>query len=184
MGLFDRFRRRDEDDGIDPLKDLVLEKLRVGYLVDYDLKTWTVTAHNRYRFNDGRTAEEWELTAGREKRYLELSRGDEEAWTLSKSIPIGAVGPGNVRQHLLEHEDPPDQLTYRDVTYYMEGSVGGHLLPGDGEGRQELIVWEYVDDDEESFVSIVQWSETEVTAVAGTFVEDYQFTNILPGEAT
>ena len=27
----------------DPFQDLVLSKLKVGYLVDYDLKTWDVT---------------------------------------------------------------------------------------------------------------------------------------------
>ena len=41
MGLKDRiFGKKTQDAELDPLADLVLEKLRVGYLVDYDLKTW------------------------------------------------------------------------------------------------------------------------------------------------
>ena len=45
MGLRERLfgRRKSVDDAPDPIADLVLEKLKVGYLVDYDLQTWRVT---------------------------------------------------------------------------------------------------------------------------------------------
>ena len=49
---------------------------------------------------------------------------------------------------------------------------------GDGE---ELIRWEFLDEDETKFVGIEQASETEFAAAAGFVVEDYQFENILPG---
>lgn len=184
MGFLDRFRGKDEESGIDPLRDLVLEKLQVGYLVDYDLKTWRVTDHNRFHFNDGRRSQEWELTEGRTKRYLEHAEGADGGWSLARTVPIGALGSGNVRDHILEHDDPPDQIAHDGVTYYLEGSVGGHMVPGHGGARQELILWELVDENEDRFLSIMQWSETEITAACGTFVEDYEFTNILPGEAS
>lgn len=182
MGLLDAFRKKDKDaePEIDPLKDLVLAKLRVGYLVDYDMKTWQVTAYNRYRFNDGETAEEWELTAGREKRYLELTQDDGDLWCLSQKVPIGALG-GNVRNHIIEHDDPPDQVTCKGTTYYLDSSVGGKMFAGGGHG-QELIKWELIDEDDENFLTIEQWGETEFEAAAGTYVEEYQFTNILPGK--
>lgn len=187
MGIFDRLRNKDEAPKLDPLKDLVLDKLQVGFLVDYDLKTWTVTDYSRYTYNDGRSAKEWELTSGSTKRYLEQVQGDEEGWSLSKSIPLGALSSevtDNVREHILEHEDPPDQVTYKDTVYYLEGSVGGFQVPRTGGTRQELILWEFLDEDEESFTSIVQWSEAEFNAVHGIFVEEYEFANILPGELT
>ena len=40
------FNKQPDEPALDPLHDLVLAKLRVGYLVDYDLKTWEVTAYN------------------------------------------------------------------------------------------------------------------------------------------
>ena len=46
MGLKDIFRQKKESPEIDPIRDLVLSKLKVGYFVDYDLKTWEVTAYN------------------------------------------------------------------------------------------------------------------------------------------
>ncbi len=181
MGLLDRFRKQTDELEVDPLKDLVLAKLKVGYLLDYDLRTWQVTDYARYRFNDGRESEEWELTAERDKRYLELAQGDGEIWTFSKNIRIGAI-EGDVRQHILDHDDPPEEIAYEGTVYYLEGSNGGYLLPGGEEPRRELIQWELLDEDEERFLSIIQWSETEVSAVSGSFVEDYQFTDILPGE--
>ena len=182
MGFFDRFRRAEPEQqtpSFDPLADLVLEKLRVGYLVDYDLKTWKVTDHNRYRFNDGRRAEEWELTEGREKIYLEWATGDGEFWSLSRPLPIGALG--TARSHLLEHEDPPEQIQHDGKTYFLDGSVGGEMTSHAGTSH-ELITWEMVDETEEFFLSIQQWGDTEITAAIGHSVEDYQFSNILPGE--
>lgn len=184
MALFDRLFNKTkppEPLALDPLKDLVLAKLRVGYLVDYDLRTWQVTDHQLYRFNDGRRAEEWELIEGRDKLYLELSTGDGEVYSLSRSIPLGAIGDGKVRQHILDHEDPPDRVDHDGTTFYLDGSVGGHMsaFAAGGPNRQ-LIAWEYLDESEERFLSIVQWGESEFTAVRGELVEDYQFSNILP----
>ena len=47
MGLMDRVfgRKKQVEAGPDPLADLVLCKLKVGYLVDYDLQTWQVTGY-------------------------------------------------------------------------------------------------------------------------------------------
>ena len=182
MGLLDRFRqKKPEELEVDPLADLVLHKLRVGYLVDHDLETWKVTAYNRYHFNSGATSEEWELTAGRTKRYLELAQSDGETWTLARTIPLGAV-EHDVRQHIVEHDDPPEQVTHKGTTYYLDDSDGGTLKAGGKEERREFFQWEFLDDGEEGFLTIQQWSETEFSAACGVFVEDYQFTDILPGE--
>ena len=179
MGLRERLfgRRQSADAEPDPLADLVLSKLKVGYLVDYDLRTWRVTGYSRYQFSGRERIEEWELTAGDEQRYLELADG---GWSLSTSISIGDID-GDVRQHILDHEDPPERIVLRGTAYRLDASSAGHMHPGgDGAGRQ-VIRWEFLDEDETRFVGIEQWSETDFTAAAGFVVEDYQFTNILPG---
>lgn len=180
MGLRDRLfgRRPKADDGPDPLADLVLGKLKVGYLVDHDLKTWRVTAYCRYRFS-GRDddVEEWELTASGEQRYLERA---EDAWSLSRRIAVGDIA-GDVRRHILDHDDPPANIVFEGVAYRLDVSWAGHMFP-DGAGAGEpLVRWEYVDQAETAFVGVEQWGETEFTAAAGRVVEDYQFTHILPG---
>lgn len=178
MGLTDwLFGRKRKDDAPDPLADLVLAKLKVGYLVDYDLRTWKVTAYCRYRFSGRDDVEEWELTASGEQRYLERA---DDAWSLSRRIAVGDVA-GDVRQHVLAHGDPPERIVFERAEYRLDASCNGHMLP-DGAGAGEPVVrWEYVDETETAFVGIEQWSETEFTAAAGRVVEDYQFTHILPG---
>ncbi len=179
MGWRERLfgRKSGVDDGPDPLADLVLGKLQVGYLVDYDLRTWRVTGYSRYRFSGMNDIEEWELTADGEQRYLERAG---EAWSLSQTIAIGDIA-GDVRQHIRDHEDPPESIVYRGAAYRLDASYAGHLLPaGDGAGRP-VIRWEFVDESETGFVGVEQWGETEFSAAAGSVVEEYQFTHILPG---
>ena len=179
MGLFDIFRSRERDLEADPLADLVLERMKVGFLVDYDLATWTVTAYNRYDF-DGDAVEEWELTEGHRKRYLERAEDDGVRWSLSKKIPVGAID-GDVRRQIVDHDDPPERVSYQGTEYYLDGSAAGHMRAGGDGPPQELIKWEYLDEEGEKYLTVEQWGETEVEASAGVGVHEYQFENILPG---
>ncbi len=176
MGLKDWFKKKDD---FDPLKDLELSKLRVGFMVDYDLETWQVTGTCRHDYGEGDITDEWEITSGRMKRYLERSEDDEITWTLSKKIPIGAIDD-DIRNYIIAHDDPPDKIVYNAKTYYLEESGTGRMLKQDATPK-EFVYWEFIDEDDENFVTIEQWGETEFEAAAGHYVEEYQFTNILPG---
>ena len=180
MGLFDFLTgKKKELEGPDPLHDLTLAKMKVGYLVDYDLKTWQVTERHRYDY-DGDRSDEWELTAGSEVCYLERTEDDEVEWALSRKMPIGAID-GDVRRHIIDHDDPPAKIVYRGTTYYLEASGPAYFYK-DGKGSAEgFVYWEFIDEDDENFVNIEQWGETEFEASAGRWVEEYQFSHILPG---
>lgn len=180
MGFFDFLTGRNKElKGPDPLHDLILEKMQLGYLVDYDLKTWTVTERHRYDFEGERT-DEWELTAGDEVLYLERSEEDEVEWSLSRKIPIGRI-EGDMRRHIIDHDDPPAQIVCKGKTYYLDSSGPGYFFKdckGSGEG---FIYWDFIDEDDESFVTIEQWGERDFEAAEGHWVEEYQFGHILPG---
>jgi hypothetical protein len=179
MGLTDRlFGKKKEAEAPDPLADLVLEKLKVGYLVDYDLETWQVTGYCRYEFSGKEdSVEEWELTAGGEQQYLERADG---GWSLSKRISIGAID-GDVRRHILDHEDPPSRIVFKGTEYHLDASYAGRMFPNGKDAGEDVIRWEFLDEAETSFVGVEQLSETEFAAAAGSVAEDYQFTHILPG---
>ncbi|MCA9732510.1 MAG: DUF4178 domain-containing protein [Deferribacteres bacterium] len=178
MGFFDKFKK--PEDEFDPLADLELSKLKIGFFLDYDLKTWEVKSYRRYQFDDGYESEEWELESGREKLFLEREEDDEVVWTLNKKIPLGALGSG-IKQHIIDHDDPPEQLTYKETIYYLDESGPGLMFEGKSNTGKEFIVWDFIDEDDEKTLSIEQWGETEFDASAGFYVEEYQFTNILPG---
>ena len=179
MGVMDRmFGRKKAEEALDPLADLVLEKLKVGYLVDYDLQTWQVTGYCRYAFSgQDDSIEEWELSAAGEQRYLELADG---GWSFSRKISIGDID-GDIRRHILDHEDPPSHIVFEGTAYHLDASYAGQMFPdGNGPGAN-LIRWEFVDEAETNFVGIEQFSETGFAAAAGRVVHDYQFTHVLPG---
>jgi hypothetical protein len=179
MGIFDRFKK-DKNQGPDPITGLSLSRIKPGYLFDYDLKTWEVTGYNVYDWGDGDTSQEWQIKNESETWYLERERDDEDDWSLNRKISFGRLG-AHVKAHILEHEDPPDEIVFEGTTYYLEETSGGHFLKnGQGLG-QPLLRWSYEDDEGETYLGIEQWGEEEFEASIGRRVEEYQFTNILPG---
>lgn len=181
MGIFDFLKRQPREEEIDPLKDLRLDKLKPGYMVDYDLKTWQVTAHHRYDYGDGYWGDEWELTSGREKIFLEREADDEVEWSVSRLMPLGMIEP-DVKKHIIEHEDPPNQIVVKGKTYYLDDSGPAYFLKNGGPERVGFIYWTFYDEEGDEFVTIEQWDEEEFEASHGVYVEEYQFTNILPSE--
>jgi hypothetical protein len=173
------FRKTTAPAALDPLSDLTLSKLKVGYVLDYDLKTWQVTAHNRYDYS-GRWTDEWELRTASDVCYLEREEDDDVSWVLYRKLPLSDVD-GDVRAHIRRHDDPPETLTCRGVTYSAEDSDAGYFHKGGGASRQEFICWTYADDEGRRFLVIEQWGEADFEAALGEVVEEYMFTDILPG---
>ncbi|MBW2062847.1 MAG: DUF4178 domain-containing protein [Deltaproteobacteria bacterium] len=180
MGFKDLFKKK-QPPKPDPLKDLTLSNLKKGYFVDYDLKTWEVTAANYYDFGQGDVTREWQLKNEEETVYLEMESDDEEFWSLNRKIPFGRLGPG-LKDHILEHEDPPEEIVFDSVTFYLDETGGGHYFKDEQGPGQEFIRWSYRDDSGKKLLDIEQWGETDFEASVGERVEEYQFTNILPRE--
>ncbi len=178
MGIKDFFKKK-KPKGPDPITELTLAKLQAGYYVDYDMKTWEVTAYNIYDWGPGDIAHEWQLKGIDDTIYLERECEDEEYWSISRKIPINRLGSG-IKEHIIAHEDPPDEISYEDTTYYLEESGGGHFLKGGKGPGKELLKWDYEDESGKKYLSIEQWGENDFEASAGMPAEEYQFTNILP----
>ena len=182
MGIGDLFRRKKREPEMDVLQDLVLSKLKPGYLVDYDLKTWQVTGYNTCDLGEDGMTEEWVIRNGDEVRYLDRREDDEVEWALSRKIPFDEVDPeGAIGRHIIDTEDPPEEIRYAGTRYVMEESGGGHFRRNaTGEG-QPFLFWEYEDETGEKYLTVEQWGEESFEASEGVPVEEYQFTHILPG---
>jgi hypothetical protein len=177
------FKKKEEEDSFDPLSDLSLPLLKPGYVLDYDLKTWQVTAHNRYDY-DGDWTDEWELTCTEGVLYLEREVDDDETWAVYAKISLPDIKE-DVRASIMEDEDPPNTVTFDGVAYEAESSDAGHFHRGGekatGGSGKEFVNWTYVDDSEKKVLVIEQWGENDFAASAGEFVKPFQFSNILPG---
>jgi len=181
--MWNPFKKKEEEASLDPLSDLSLSNLKKGYYLDFDLKTWEVTAHNRYNY-EGDWADEWELTSASDVRYLELEVDDEETWALYRKILVTDIEE-DVRSAIREDEDPPNTVTFDGVEYEAESSDAGlfHARGGESKGTsgKEFVNWTYVDETERLLLVIEQWGENDFAASVGEFVQPYMFSSILPG---
>ncbi len=176
MGLFDKFKKKKEEIDI----DITISKLKVGYILDYDLKTWEVTEYNKYDWGNHVYSYEWELKSGNEVVYLEQDdEEDETEWMVTKRIPFRTIDPG-LGKCIQEKGDPPDELQYNGTKFYLDDNGGGYFCRGGGKEGAEFLFWDYMDADEELILSIEQWSEERFEASYGKYAEEYEFTNILP----
>jgi len=177
MGFKDLFKKAKPQ--IDLMTELTLSNLKEGYFLDYDLKTWEVTACNVYDFSEGDKAREWQLKSSAETAYLELESDDEDYWSLSRKIPLGSLC-GGLKEHIQQHGDPPDEIEFEGMTYYLEETEGGHFLKEGQEPGLEFLRWSFADESGKKLLGIEQWGENDFEASVGEEVEEYQFTNILP----
>jgi hypothetical protein len=184
MGLFDWLLGKKKQEEIKPYFDptkVKLEDLRPGWLVDFDMKTWEVIARHRYDMGDGFEMIEWELRSSNEIRYLCREEDDGIYWTLMKKVPLGAIDPG-LKKHILQNEDPPQRLQYEGMVYEMVSYGGAKFFKNGMPPAIPFLYWEYESSDGTKVITVEQWGDTEFEASAGEYVEEYQFSNILPRE--
>lgn len=176
-------KKKEEPEALDPLS-VTLSDLKKGYVLDYDLKTWQVTAQHYYDY-EGDRVDEWELTCGDDMAYLERAEDDSISWVLTRKIPLSDI-EGDIRGYMRDHdnEDPPDEVRCQGVMFYGISSAVGSFYKDGGDEEQEFIIWNYLDESEEHTLSIEQWAEDAFEAAVGEFVEEYQFSNILPSVAS
>jgi len=180
MGWKKIFKKKSEKEPA-PLTDISLSGLKPGCFVDWNLKTWEVVSYGYYDWGDGEVSHEWQLETSDETIYLEFESDDEDFWSVSKKISFKKLEPG-IKEMIIKNNEPPDQITFDGVTYYLEESGGGHFFKNETESGQELISWDYEDDGGKKFLTIEQWGENSFEASVGFSVEEYQFTDILPGK--
>ncbi len=176
-------KKKEEPEVLDPLS-ITLSDLKLGYVLDYDLKTWKVTAQHYYDY-EGDRADEWELTCGDDVAYLERSEDDSITWGLTRKIHLSDV-EGDVRGHMRDHDndDPPDEVRCHGIMFYGVSSAVGSFYKDGGDEGQKFIIWNYLDESEKHTLSIEQWDEDAFDAAVGEIVEEYQFSNILPSVAS
>lgn len=174
------FGGREEEPAMDPLADLVLEKMAPGYLVDYDGRTFEVVARHHHDTGDGFRTDDWELRADGEMYYLNRVEADGVYWTLTRKVPLGMIDE-RLKKHIRQNGDPPQSIEHDGVSYFME-SYGGAQFYRNGRGPAlPFLYWDYADQHRERVLTIEQWGDVEFHAYLGHYVEEYQFTNILPG---
>ncbi|MCH8156707.1 MAG: DUF4178 domain-containing protein [Nitrospinae bacterium] len=178
---FDFFKKKEKKEEF-RIEDLVLSKLKTGFMVDYDMKTYRVAECNKYQWNEGGVTDEWELKCGDETWFLERTQEDGEVeWSLCRKLPVSDL-EGDIAGEIVRTEDPPEVVVFQGKRFtFEEDDIGEFFRGGSGEAMS-FVAWDYEDEAGEQFLTIEQWGETKFDMQVGFKVEEYQFTNILPGE--
>lgn len=180
MGLFDKFKKK-EQPHYDP-SDIKIKDLRVGFIFDYDLKTWQITEEYEYDWGDNYFTREYKVEAADEINYLHIDYSDEVSMTLSKKLKVRALGE-NIPEKIIKKNRPPKKIVYKETTYYLDKESPGYFSdePENDDSWVEFISWDYYDAEEKMVACVEQWGEREFEASYGVVVHDFEITNILPG---
>ncbi len=158
-----------------PRTEYTLDTMQIGYLVDYDLQTWEVQGLGTCDY-EGHETQEWELRCGDQWRFLEK---DEEVWVLTAKIPLRDLAEP-VAAAIAETGDPPEALHYQERSYRATGSSAGEYREGGKGLGHEFVSWSYETGDGKRVLFLSQWGERDFRAYEGEYVEEYQFSDILP----
>ena len=181
MGIMDFFKK-DKGPDYDP-NNIKVTDLRAGFILDYDLKSWSVREEYEYDWGNNYFTREFMLDSGDEIVYLHMDDNEEVQLTASKKVKIRAVGE-DIPEYIIEHEQPPKKIVYDGKEYYLDRESPGYFSdePDNEDSWTELISWDYYDKNEEYILSIEQWGDKEFAAAHGKVVKEFEISNILPGE--
>lgn len=181
MGLGDFFKKKfgsRQTDPVDPVSGLTLKRMKTGYYVDYDMKSWEVVSTNRYDWGEGDITHEWQIESHDETLFLELEPDDEDYWTISRKRMFRELDT-TVRKAITDSDEPPDSITFEGKNFFLD-ETGGALFFKDNAPGREVFKWDYTDDSGNYFLTIEQWGEADYELSVGKKAEEYQFSNILP----
>lgn len=175
MGIFDFFKKKKEETKL----DYTLNDLKQGYMVDYFMKTWEVKKVYHYDWGNNFHSKEFFLDAGNEDMYLSVENDDKLVCAIWKKVNIFEID-SNLVNRITAEDDAPNQLVYNNKTYYRTESAQGTCTTEGDDQESELVNWMYVNSETKELISIDRWGEEEFDAAIGNYVNEYEFSNILP----
>ncbi|HYW07069.1 MAG TPA: DUF4178 domain-containing protein [Longimicrobium sp.] len=172
------------------IEDLILSKLRKGYLVDFDDRTWEVVAQARVecaeRSEGGQrwSEDEWSLRgpdAAARLRRREMH--GVVSWELLSPLRLDEVDM-EIRDALVRDGAPGAQGFFEDQPIFRDYMAGAALYHRVGQTEEDgTFFWNYNDDLHRPVLRVEQQGNAIATVALLTPVEEYQFNNILPGAA-
>lgn len=174
MGLFDFFKKKKEIN-----INYTVNDLKKGFFVDYFLQSWEVKKVDIYDWGNNRTSREYLIDSGTERQYLHVEDEGQLVCTLSKDLELNQL-PTGFLNHIVQQDDAPQQLVYKNETYQRISSAQG-FCGEEGSNEKDwskFVNWMF--ENENGFISIDRWGEEEFSAATGKYVQEIEFSNILP----
>jgi hypothetical protein len=175
MGFFDFFKKEEKE-----IKELNITNLDIGGILDYDLKSWIIEDKTEYDWGNNQFTFEYTINAGDESIYLHVTEGANIKIDISSEIKVSQLGL-NFKETIIEKDAPINKIAFEDEHYTLSDEFMGHcksINDGDDEWS-EFVNWVFVNPDETKFISVNRWGETDIDAVKGFYIKEFELSNFL-----
>jgi hypothetical protein len=122
---------------------------------------------------------EFTITSKDKVRYLHIEDDGKLIITLSEEIKFRKLGV-EVLDYIELNGKPPKKINFLGITYFLDEKSPGFYRNTENESWEELISFDYLDDDEKKCLSISQWGDDDFEASFGEIIKPMDISNILP----
>ena len=174
MGLFNFFKKEKL------IEDPTLFNLTKGAVLDYDLDSWIVKDKTEYDWGNNQFTFEYTVENGSKSIFIHIDDSTPLKLDVSEPIKMFDLGP-IVKQTIVDTDNAPKRLTYQGIQYFLSDEFLGHCKSVDenDDAWSEFVNWVFYNEDESEFIGITRWGETEMDAVKGRVVKEFEFSNFL-----
>ncbi len=176
------FFKKDKEPKYDPT-NITVKDLEKGFVFEYDLRTWEVQEAYTYDWGDEFFSREYKVYDGSETRFLSVEEDDKLELSWHEKIKLSMLSV-DIEREITENSRPPKAIVFQGITFYRDEESPGYFNSGDNDAWVEMIAWDYYDEEDEYELSIEQWEERSFEASFGKSLEEFEVSNILPGEST
>ncbi len=175
------FKKKKEPDY--DITNLKITDLDVGFIFDYDLKSWVVREKYQYDWGDNNFSYEYKVDSGDDVAFLSLEDDGVLNLGLFRPIKIRKIDE-DVVELITKDEKAPRQLHYEGETFYLDADSAGYFRDcgKPTEDWEEVISYEYMNDNEDKILSITQWDEQTFEASIGIVLQSHEISSLLPGQ--
>jgi hypothetical protein len=181
MSLFKNLFGKKEEEEPKPFSRTALD-LGMGYIFEYDLRTWEVTGEYEYDWGDEEFSKEYKVSDGKDSYYLAVEEDDEIELVWSSKIPVRQLG-ADIAKRISDGGAPPESLVYDNKSYHLDEESPGFFndkTKGENDDWAEFIAWDYYNEDETLNLTLEQWGERSFEASWGKVIAEFEISDILP----
>lgn len=164
----------------DPTK-ISINDLQLGFLVDYNLKTYQVIEHYQYSSSNNLDEEKIILLSGIDEivLYKHFNETNLKARVVEK-VNIYSINDSLDTEILLKQK-PMSVLNFRGKPFYRDSSsTGSYYSYKENKVIDRFNKWDYYDDSREEILCIEQKGSKTFEAYYGKIVHETRFSDILP----
>lgn len=178
MGIFDFLKKKEDERHYDPT-NITIRDLGKGYIFEYAIESWTVSALFEYDWGDNHFTREFVIKNGTTEKFLHIEDDGGLVVTLSEKVKLRKLGE-EVCDFMESNQKPPKKIVFEDIKYYLDEKSPGYSKEIDADNWDELISYNYLDEEEEKILTIEQYDEEEFEVTKGIIINELSISNILP----